>query len=223
MFRAKAGVDDPVVKKAMSDVFAKAVKIGGALIGSPYAPGGERQTSRQGAFAGKAAFASVALPRGLSQGQVQKIGKGWSCCGGRFLCANVMLHHLQHKFLIGHGHLRSYKTVGSSLNPRPFKDGPGISGPKVPGTVDFGDSGLRPSTKPQPAAVVRESTFSDEPGDRLTRAFGATADIADKSRPDGGDRRLQFDARPAMWCAGHAAVLGFAKHWARSTGFENSL
>ena len=75
VFRADKGVADAAVKTSMTEFFDRVAKVGGVVVGSPYAPGGERQIASRGPSAGKLAYASLSLPRGITQTRVSDIGK----------------------------------------------------------------------------------------------------------------------------------------------------
>ena len=67
VFRADQGVDDPTVRRAMEDLFAKVDGRENVRVGSPYAEGGERQiappTSPE---AGRIAYAELEMPANTS-------------------------------------------------------------------------------------------------------------------------------------------------------------
>nr|MDQ3643385.1 MMPL family transporter [Actinomycetota bacterium] len=62
VFRAEQGVEDPAVRSAMEDLFAKVDARDDVTIGSPYRPEGERQIASQGPEAGKIAYAELEMP-----------------------------------------------------------------------------------------------------------------------------------------------------------------
>ncbi|HEV2761331.1 MAG TPA: MMPL family transporter [Acidimicrobiales bacterium] len=62
VFRADQGVQDPAVRAAMEDLFAKIDARDDVTIGSPYRPEGERQIATQGPDAGKIAYAELEMP-----------------------------------------------------------------------------------------------------------------------------------------------------------------
>ena len=63
VFRAEQGVNDPEVRRAMEDLFAKVDAREDVTIASPYAPGGERQiAAAPSPDAGKIAFADLEMP-----------------------------------------------------------------------------------------------------------------------------------------------------------------
>ncbi|MBV9953313.1 MAG: MMPL family transporter [Acidimicrobiia bacterium] len=72
VFRADRSVKDPSVKGPMTKFLAAVDDIPKVTVSSPYAPGGERQTSQRGATAGKLAFADVELPN-ITNEQASKI------------------------------------------------------------------------------------------------------------------------------------------------------
>ena len=76
VFRADQGVDDPAVRDAMQRLFDEVAAMDDvAHVQSPYAPGGERQISRQGPAAGKIAYAAVELPEDTSFPRAAEISK----------------------------------------------------------------------------------------------------------------------------------------------------
>jgi RND superfamily putative drug exporter len=63
VFRAEQGVNDPAVRRAMEDLFAKVDAREDVTVASPYAPGGERQiAAAPSPDAGKIAFADLEMP-----------------------------------------------------------------------------------------------------------------------------------------------------------------
>ena len=64
VFTAPQGVNDPAVKSAMSELFAKTAAVKGvSSVESPYDVGGQRFISNNGKLAGKIAYANVNFPR----------------------------------------------------------------------------------------------------------------------------------------------------------------
>jgi RND superfamily putative drug exporter len=66
VFRTEAGVDDPAVKSAMTEFLGKVDEIDPLSVTSPYDPQGAPQVARQGAQAGKIAYATVEVPDDFS-------------------------------------------------------------------------------------------------------------------------------------------------------------
>jgi RND superfamily putative drug exporter len=66
VFRTEAGVDDPAVQSAMTTFLAKVEAIDPLSVTSPYDPQGAPQVARQGAEAGKIAYATVEVPEDFS-------------------------------------------------------------------------------------------------------------------------------------------------------------
>jgi putative drug exporter of the RND superfamily len=76
VYQADAGVESPEAKAAIEKMIADASKIDGILaIQSPFAPGNEQQIARQGALAGKVAYATVQLKEDLAQSDFLTITK----------------------------------------------------------------------------------------------------------------------------------------------------
>jgi RND superfamily putative drug exporter len=66
VFEAEQGVDDPEVRAAMEALFTRVDAFEEVtLVESPYAPGGERQISTEGAAPGTIAFANVYFPEDI--------------------------------------------------------------------------------------------------------------------------------------------------------------
>jgi RND superfamily putative drug exporter len=74
VFRADQGVDDPEVKAAMEALFTKLDGRDDLTVASPYAEGGGFQIARQGAEAGKIAYADIEMPDGTPWADAQKVG-----------------------------------------------------------------------------------------------------------------------------------------------------
>ena len=62
VFRSDAGIDDPAVQQAMTEFLAAVGEKDPLRVTSPYGPEGAMQVARQGAGAGKIAYASVEVP-----------------------------------------------------------------------------------------------------------------------------------------------------------------
>ncbi|MDQ4089062.1 MAG: MMPL family transporter, partial [Actinomycetota bacterium] len=63
VFRTEQGVNDPAVRRAMEDLFAKVDAREDVTVASPYVPGGERQiAAAPSPDAGKIAFADLEMP-----------------------------------------------------------------------------------------------------------------------------------------------------------------
>ena len=78
VFRAEQGVDDPVVRSAMSELFSRVGALEGVSIESPYGqasllPG--LRTADEGPSRGKVAYADVSLPAGTSGTEAQDMGR----------------------------------------------------------------------------------------------------------------------------------------------------
>jgi putative drug exporter of the RND superfamily len=74
VFEAEQGVEDPAVKGPMESFLDQVAQIDGViLVESPYAPGGERQISTEGAAPGTIAFANVYLPEDIEFADVPDI------------------------------------------------------------------------------------------------------------------------------------------------------
>jgi RND superfamily putative drug exporter len=76
VFSADQGVDDAEVRAAMQKLFDQVSAMPDVeRVQSPYEPGGEQQVARQGAKAGKIAFANVELPDDISFPRAAAISK----------------------------------------------------------------------------------------------------------------------------------------------------
>jgi len=73
VFRAKQGVTDPEVQKAMTAFFDEASGIEGITLVSPYTPEGAQQIASQGPESGLIAYAQIGLPRGITLEQATVI------------------------------------------------------------------------------------------------------------------------------------------------------
>ena len=78
VFRAEQGVDDPVVRSAMSELFNRVGALEGVSIQSPYGqasllPG--LRTADEGPSSGRVAYADVSLPAGTSGTEAQDMGR----------------------------------------------------------------------------------------------------------------------------------------------------
>jgi RND superfamily putative drug exporter len=75
VFQAEQGVDDPTVRAAMEDLFARVEEIDDVTaVQSPYAPGGQFQISTQGEAPGTIAYATVNLPEDIDFTRASDIG-----------------------------------------------------------------------------------------------------------------------------------------------------
>ncbi|HKE73667.1 MAG TPA: MMPL family transporter [Acidimicrobiales bacterium] len=74
VFRADQGVEDPQVKAAMAEAFARIDRLPDVTLTSPYDAAGAPQVARQGPHAGKIAFARVELPDSISDERANAIG-----------------------------------------------------------------------------------------------------------------------------------------------------
>ena len=75
VFRAEQGVDDPAVRSAMSELFARVRALEGtSTVISPYEPGGELRVAQQGEEVGLVAYANVSLAPGASATESKAVG-----------------------------------------------------------------------------------------------------------------------------------------------------
>src|SRR5688500_13755975 len=75
VFRADQGVDDPAVRAAMEELFARVREIPDVVrVESPYDEGGERQISSEGPEAGTIAYANIELPEDIEFTRGTEIG-----------------------------------------------------------------------------------------------------------------------------------------------------
>ena len=74
VFRADQGVDDPVVRAAMTELFERVEAIEGVTVGSPYDPGGARRVAFEGPEAGLIAYADIDTSAGTSGSEAADIG-----------------------------------------------------------------------------------------------------------------------------------------------------
>ncbi len=72
VFRSEQGVTGAPVRQPMERFLDEVDQIDDVTVGSPYAPGGERQVAQTGAEAGKVAYADVELPN-ITQEEAQAI------------------------------------------------------------------------------------------------------------------------------------------------------
>ena len=77
VFRAEQGVDDPAVRSAMSELFARVRALEGTeQVITPYDPFvGPLRIAQDGDFAGRIAYADVSLPPGTSGTEAQDMGR----------------------------------------------------------------------------------------------------------------------------------------------------
>ena len=76
VFRAEQGVDDPEVRAAMSELFARVGALEGTSLISPYTPMvGALRIASDGPEAGRIAYADVSLPPGTSGTESQDMGR----------------------------------------------------------------------------------------------------------------------------------------------------
>jgi RND superfamily putative drug exporter len=74
VFEAEAGVDDPVVRSAMEQMFVEVDALDGVSVASPYAEGVGGQIAREGPLAGRVAYANLDLDRDLGQTETSELG-----------------------------------------------------------------------------------------------------------------------------------------------------
>ena len=76
VFRAEQGVDDPAVRLAMSELFARVAALEGTTVLSPYDPlVGPLRIAQHGPEAGRIAYGEVHLPPGTSGTEAQDMGR----------------------------------------------------------------------------------------------------------------------------------------------------
>ncbi len=76
VFRAEQGVDDPVVRSAMSELFAQVEALEDTEVVTPYDPFvGALRIAQDGDHAGRIAYADVSLPPGTSGTEAQDMGR----------------------------------------------------------------------------------------------------------------------------------------------------
>ena len=76
VFRAEQGVDDPSVRSAMSELFARVDALEGTSVITPYDPFvGPLRISQDSDHAGRVAYADVSLPPGTSGTEAQDMGR----------------------------------------------------------------------------------------------------------------------------------------------------
>ncbi|MXZ97916.1 MAG: MMPL family transporter [Acidimicrobiaceae bacterium] len=76
VFRAEQGVDDPEVRSAMGELFARVEALEETDVITPYDPFvGALRTSQEGSEAGRIAYADVSLPPGTSGTEAQDMGR----------------------------------------------------------------------------------------------------------------------------------------------------
>ena len=74
VFRAEQGVDDPEVRSAMSELFARVDALDGTTLLVPYGEARELRVAQHGDWAGRIAYADVSLPPGTSATEAQAMG-----------------------------------------------------------------------------------------------------------------------------------------------------
>ena len=74
VFRAEQGVDDPAVRSALGELFARVDALEGTTVISPYGPGGELRIAQQGPQAGLIAYADVSLDPDASATEARDMG-----------------------------------------------------------------------------------------------------------------------------------------------------
>ena len=74
VFRAEQGVDDPAVRSALGELFARVDALEGTTVISPYGPGGELRIAHHGPEAGLIAYADVSLDPDASATEARETG-----------------------------------------------------------------------------------------------------------------------------------------------------
>ncbi|MFP3901010.1 MAG: MMPL family transporter [Acidimicrobiia bacterium] len=75
VFVAEQGVDDPVVRSEMQELFDEVEELDSITVASPYSEEGARQIAQQGEHAGRLAFARVEMGSDVSFEESQRIGE----------------------------------------------------------------------------------------------------------------------------------------------------
>ena len=74
VFRAEQGVDDPAVRSALGELFARVDALEGTTVISPYGPGGDLRIAQHGPEAGLIAYADVSLDPDASASEARDMG-----------------------------------------------------------------------------------------------------------------------------------------------------